>query len=175
MSAPETEAIDALLKLSLPCDTNLELPAIRPQERTNVSLPNLSSIFTDPVFRQRKTPLLDDEYVNSKRNFLKSLSRAATIVRPYKKKAASIRTELSSCSSSILSDTASVKPRWQDSERLDLLEAIVKDKKLDDMKTIRWDRIAVAVGKAKKACKDQWRREILPNLMKNLKSSKYKA
>ncbi|KAI9355269.1 hypothetical protein BD770DRAFT_391580 [Pilaira anomala] len=39
------------------------------------------------------------------------------------------------------------------------------------MTTIRWDRISLAVGRAKKACKDQWRREVLPNLMRGLKSS----
>jgi hypothetical protein len=59
------------------------------------------------------------------------------------------------------------KPRWQPAEKQELMEAIVKDKELDDMATIRWDRIAMAVGRAKKACKDQWRREILPTLLKN--------
>lgn len=68
-------------------------------------------------------------------------------------------------------NTPSPKPRWQDAERLELLEAIVKEKELDDMTTIRWDRISLAVGRAKKACKDQWRREVLPNLMRGLKSS----
>lgn len=62
------------------------------------------------------------------------------------------------------------KPRWQEAERLELLEAIVKEKELDDMSTIRWDRISLAVGRAKKACKDQWRREILPNMMRGLRS-----
>ncbi|KAG0182591.1 hypothetical protein DFQ28_002762 [Apophysomyces sp. BC1034] len=60
------------------------------------------------------------------------------------------------------------KPRWQKSERLGLLRAIVKEKELDDMATFRWDQIAMSVGRAQKACKDQWRREILPNLLKNL-------
>ncbi|KAG2192571.1 hypothetical protein INT47_006203 [Mucor saturninus] len=62
------------------------------------------------------------------------------------------------------------KPRWQEAERLELLEAIVKEKELDDMTTIRWDRISLAVGRAKKACKDQWRRELLPNILKGLRS-----
>lgn len=61
---------------------------------------------------------------------------------------------------------ATTKPRWQESERLNLFHAIVEDKKLDDMATFQWDRIAMAVGRAKKACKDQWRREVLPSLMK---------
>lgn len=64
------------------------------------------------------------------------------------------------------SSTTHNKPRWQEAERLELLEAIVKEKNLDDMATIRWDRISLAVGRAKKACKDQWRRELLPNLMR---------
>ncbi|KAI8889384.1 hypothetical protein K501DRAFT_329180 [Backusella circina FSU 941] len=132
MSSLESEAIDALLKLSLPCDSNLALPAIRPQPRTNVSLPHLPSIL-----------LVNSDDINRKRNFLKSLSRAAT---KNKKKAVSVY----SCSSSVSSDVLA-KPRWQESERLELLEAIVKEKGLDDMKTIRWDRIAMVVGKAKKA------------------------
>ncbi|OBZ91496.1 hypothetical protein A0J61_00462 [Choanephora cucurbitarum] len=60
------------------------------------------------------------------------------------------------------------KPRWQDSERQELMEAIVKEKNLDDMSTIPWDKISKAVGRAKKACKDQWRREVLPGLIKGL-------
>lgn len=70
---------------------------------------------------------------------------------------------------------SSNKPRWQEVERLELLEAIVKEKELDDMTTIRWDRISLAVGRAKKACKDQWRREILPNLLKGLRSNNNKT
>jgi hypothetical protein len=58
------------------------------------------------------------------------------------------------------------KPRWQDSERQDLIEAIVKEKSLDDMSTIPWDKVSKAVGRAKKACKDQWRRELLPGLVR---------
>ncbi|KAI9491863.1 hypothetical protein BDB00DRAFT_830957 [Zychaea mexicana] len=62
------------------------------------------------------------------------------------------------------------KPRWQDPERLTLFRAIVREKQLDDMTTFHWDKIAKAVGRAGKACKDQWRREILPTLTKNIKS-----
>ncbi|KAI8372962.1 uncharacterized protein BYT42DRAFT_578720 [Radiomyces spectabilis] len=64
-----------------------------------------------------------------------------------------------------------MKPRWQDSERLDLLEAVIKEKNLNDMSTFRWDRIALAVGRAKKACKDQWRREVLPALRRSIRST----
>ncbi|KAI7903069.1 uncharacterized protein BX663DRAFT_509447 [Cokeromyces recurvatus] len=60
------------------------------------------------------------------------------------------------------------KPRWQDHERQDLLEAIVRVKSLDDMATIPWDAISKSVGRAKKACKDQWRRELLPYLIDGL-------
>ncbi|CEP07361.1 hypothetical protein [Parasitella parasitica] len=58
------------------------------------------------------------------------------------------------------------KPRWQEAERISLIEAIVQEKELDDMTTIPWDKVSKAVGRAKKACKDQWRREILPHLLK---------
>lgn len=58
------------------------------------------------------------------------------------------------------------KPRWQDSERQNLIEAIVHEKKLDDMTSIPWDKVSRVVGRAKKACKDQWRREVLPSLLK---------
>ncbi|KAI9033937.1 hypothetical protein CLU79DRAFT_841775 [Phycomyces nitens] len=57
------------------------------------------------------------------------------------------------------------KPRWQDSERLGLLEAIVHDKALDDLSTFRWDWISLTVGKAKPACKEQWLCEVLPALL----------
>ncbi|KAI9478453.1 MAG: hypothetical protein EXX96DRAFT_248595 [Benjaminiella poitrasii] len=60
------------------------------------------------------------------------------------------------------------KPRWQNHERQGLLEAIVREKCLDDMTTIPWDAISKSVGRAKKACKDQWRRELLPYLIDGL-------
>ncbi|KAI8090032.1 uncharacterized protein BX664DRAFT_386424 [Halteromyces radiatus] len=66
-------------------------------------------------------------------------------------------------------DLTSVKPRWQETERKNLLKAIVKEKQLDDMTSFSWDRISLAVGRAKKACKDQWRREVLPALLDKLK------
>ncbi|KAG1465915.1 hypothetical protein G6F56_004791 [Rhizopus delemar] len=62
------------------------------------------------------------------------------------------------------------KPRWNDNERKDLLEAIVKEKNLDDMSTICWERISAEVGRATKACKDQWRRELLPNIRKKFQT-----
>lgn len=62
--------------------------------------------------------------------------------------------------------TSPNKPRWQDAEKRELIEAIVKEKNLDDMTSIRWDRISMTVGRAKKACKDQWRRVLLPDLLK---------
>lgn len=66
-----------------------------------------------------------------------------------------------------------IKPRWQDAEKRELIEAIVKEKNLDDMASIRWDRISMTVGRAKKACKDQWRRVLLPDLLKRTDSDKY--
>ncbi|KAI7866194.1 hypothetical protein BDF14DRAFT_1882885 [Spinellus fusiger] len=64
-----------------------------------------------------------------------------------------------------------IKPRWKDAERLCLFKAIVKDKRLSDMATFRWNKIALEVGRSKKACKDQWRRELLPNFMHKLQLS----
>lgn len=48
--------------------------------------------------------------------------------------------------------------------------AVVEDKQLDDMTTFAWDRIATRVGRSKKACKDQWRREILKSLIHHFES-----
>ncbi|KAK4519626.1 Cytochrome b5 heme-binding domain-containing protein [Mucor velutinosus] len=63
-------------------------------------------------------------------------------------------------------DFASNKPRWQDFERQTLIESIVQEKELDNMSSIPWDKVSRVVGRAKKACQDQWRREILPHLLK---------
>ena len=60
------------------------------------------------------------------------------------------------------------KPRWQDPERDILFKAIIRDKHLEDMSTFNWDKIAKLVGRCGKACKDQWRREILPALKKSV-------
>ena len=60
------------------------------------------------------------------------------------------------------------KPRWQDLERGILFKAIIQDKHLGDMSTFNWDKIAKVVGRCGKACKDQWRREILPALKKSV-------
>jgi hypothetical protein len=57
------------------------------------------------------------------------------------------------------------KPRWNNTERCSLFKAIIKDKQLDNMATFNWDKIAIDVGRARKACKDQWRREVLPALI----------
>ncbi|KAL0141893.1 Homeodomain-like DNA binding domain-containing transcription factor [Mucor lusitanicus] len=63
-------------------------------------------------------------------------------------------------------DPVSSKPRWQDVERQTLMEVIVQEKELDNMASIPWDKVSNVVGRAKKACQDQWRREILPYLLK---------
>ncbi|CAO3592646.1 unnamed protein product [Absidia cylindrospora] len=90
------------------------------------------------------------------------MSSSTTIVDP---------SPSSSTTPSIISNSSAtmVKPRWQETERMDLLKAIVKEKQLDDMKSFSWDKISLAVGRAKKACKDQYRREVLPALMEKLK------
>ncbi|ORZ06029.1 hypothetical protein BCR42DRAFT_427531 [Absidia repens] len=90
------------------------------------------------------------------------MSSSTTIVDP---------SPSSSTTPSIISNSSAtmVKPRWQETERMDLLKAIVKEKQLDDMTSFSWDKISLAVGRAKKACKDQYRREILPALMEKLK------
>lgn len=67
-------------------------------------------------------------------------------------------------------DREKKKPRWNTSERTKLFMAIIKDKGLDNMASYNWERIACSVGRARKACKDQWRREVLPALIHNLKT-----
>lgn len=62
------------------------------------------------------------------------------------------------------------RPRWTANERFKLFMAVVEDKQLDDMTTFAWDRIATRVGRSKKACKDQWRREILKSLIHHFES-----
>jgi hypothetical protein len=62
------------------------------------------------------------------------------------------------------------KPRWNNAERRNLFMAIMKDKQLDNMATYNWDKIAIDVGRARKACKDQWRREVLPIFIHHLKA-----
>ncbi|KAI9249640.1 hypothetical protein BY458DRAFT_525412 [Sporodiniella umbellata] len=58
------------------------------------------------------------------------------------------------------------KPRWSMEDRVQLIQAIIQDKQLDDMTTFDWNTIATGVQRNHKACKDQWRREILPLLQK---------
>jgi hypothetical protein len=66
------------------------------------------------------------------------------------------------------------KPRWNNKERCNLFMAIIRDRELDDMSTYNWDKIASKVGRARKACKDQWRREVLPALIQGLKTELFK-
>ncbi|KAI7876175.1 hypothetical protein K492DRAFT_198673 [Lichtheimia hyalospora FSU 10163] len=82
-------------------------------------------------------------------------------------------TSTSSSSSSIIYDRRSVKggkirPRWQAHERLKLFLAIAEDKQLEDMSTFRWGPIACKVGRSRKACKDQWRREVYRSIVQYL-------
>lgn len=62
------------------------------------------------------------------------------------------------------------KPRWNNAERSNLFMAIIKDKQLDNMASYNWEKIAIDVGRARKACKDQWRREVLPTFIHHLKT-----
>ena len=57
------------------------------------------------------------------------------------------------------------RPRWSREERYVLLKAILRDKKLKEMRTFHWEHICQEVGKKKKNCKDQWRLELLPSFL----------
>ncbi|CAO3701627.1 hypothetical protein G6F70_001683 [Rhizopus microsporus] len=63
-------------------------------------------------------------------------------------------------------ETGKKKPRWSAEDRMQLIMAIIEDKKLGDMTTFNWEHVATRVNRGSKACKDQWRREILPALQK---------
>lgn len=73
-----------------------------------------------------------------------------------------------------LHDHEKKKPRWNNKERCNLFMAIIKDRQLEDMSTYNWDKIASKVGRARKACKDQWRREVLPALIHGIKTDVFK-
>ncbi|CDS07014.1 hypothetical protein LRAMOSA09537 [Lichtheimia ramosa] len=77
-------------------------------------------------------------------------------------------TSTSSSSSSIIRKGGKIRPRWQAQERLKLFLAIAEDKQLEDMSTFRWGPIACKVGRSRKACKDQWRREVYRSIVQYL-------
>lgn len=56
------------------------------------------------------------------------------------------------------------KPRWTVDMRKKLFRVVTTQKKLADMATFDWDAIGRQVGRPGKACKDQWRRALLPKL-----------
>jgi hypothetical protein len=56
------------------------------------------------------------------------------------------------------------KPRWSNPMRHALLMAIIEQKELSEMASFNWASIGKQVGRSGKACKDQWRRAILPKL-----------
>ncbi|KAI8147319.1 hypothetical protein BJV82DRAFT_343685 [Fennellomyces sp. T-0311] len=58
-----------------------------------------------------------------------------------------------------------LRPRWTPSERLELFKAVSRDKELEEMSTFHWDIIAQQVGRSRKSCKDQWRREIYRTML----------
>ena len=57
------------------------------------------------------------------------------------------------------------RPRWTREERYVLLKAILRHKKLKEMRTFHWEHICQEVGKKKKNCKDQWKLELLPSFL----------
>ncbi|KAK4511418.1 uncharacterized protein ATC70_012633 [Mucor velutinosus] len=56
------------------------------------------------------------------------------------------------------------KPRWTAEMRESLLKAVITYKNLDDMTSFHWSQIGKQVGRSGKACKDQWRRALLPKI-----------
>jgi hypothetical protein len=56
------------------------------------------------------------------------------------------------------------KPRWSPQLRETLLKAVIAYKNLDDMTSFHWCQIGKQVGRSGKACKDQWRRALLPKI-----------
>ncbi|KAG1105530.1 hypothetical protein G6F42_016951 [Rhizopus arrhizus] len=56
------------------------------------------------------------------------------------------------------------KPRWTPQMRESLLKAVIAYKNLDDMTSFHWSQIGKQVGRSGKACKDQWRRALLPKI-----------
>ncbi|KAI8353322.1 hypothetical protein BD560DRAFT_408238 [Blakeslea trispora] len=59
------------------------------------------------------------------------------------------------------------KPRWSQAMRASLFQVIVAHKGLSDMTSFDWTSIGQEVGRSGKACKDQWRRAILPRLQQS--------
>ncbi|KAG2234947.1 hypothetical protein INT48_005101 [Thamnidium elegans] len=173
----------------LPSLSNLLLPSHQDQQLYSLSDDTASIYSSNTQQASLIPPLSTSTSFSSLRSCTSStksksnlLTRAATFTgrrRGRPRKPTEIKIVDMSCYYQTDHSTESVtpssnKPRWQETERLELLEAIVKEKELDDMTTIRWDRISLAVGRAKKACKDQWRRELLPNIMKGLRPSSKK-
>ncbi|GAN08828.1 hypothetical protein MAM1_0226d08345 [Mucor ambiguus] len=60
--------------------------------------------------------------------------------------------------------SAKEKPRWTAEMRESLLKAVITYKNLDDMTSFHWSQIGKQVGRSGKACKDQWRRALLPKI-----------
>lgn len=143
----------------------IHLSHSRPVSNASTLIPPLS---TSTSYSSLRSIASSVKTTSKKSNNL--LSRAATFTRRRgrpRKNPVVRYIEMSTVSPS----SPSTKPRWQAAEKRGLLEAIVREKNLDDMASIRWDRISMAVGRAKKACKDQWRRELLPGLLKSDDSS----
>ncbi|KAI7900250.1 uncharacterized protein BX663DRAFT_563181 [Cokeromyces recurvatus] len=63
------------------------------------------------------------------------------------------------------------KPRWSVEMREALFNAVIAHKGLMDMASFDWPVIGKQIGRSGKACKDQWRRALLPKLQQTFEAS----
>ncbi|KAI9475703.1 MAG: hypothetical protein EXX96DRAFT_638934 [Benjaminiella poitrasii] len=63
--------------------------------------------------------------------------------------------------------TGKEKPRWSIGMREALFNAVIAQKGLTDMASFDWAEIGRQIGRSGKACKDQWRRALLPKLQQS--------
>ncbi|OBZ87883.1 hypothetical protein A0J61_04064 [Choanephora cucurbitarum] len=68
-------------------------------------------------------------------------------------------------------DIGREKPRWTQEMKASLFRVIVAHKGLSDMASFDWITIGQEVGRPGKACKDQWRRAILPKLQQSFEEN----
>ncbi|KAI8370121.1 hypothetical protein EDC96DRAFT_573639 [Choanephora cucurbitarum] len=68
-------------------------------------------------------------------------------------------------------DIGREKPRWTQEMKASLFRVIVAHKGLSDMASFDWTAIGQEVGRPGKACKDQWRRAILPKLQQSFEEN----
>ncbi|KAG2183887.1 hypothetical protein INT44_008898 [Umbelopsis vinacea] len=141
----------------------LNLQSVGQSDSDNSMCSSISSIRTSSPVPPNDSPMDDMESNSSQAgddNYIKKKLRSSAKSIPFTAKPAVI--------SSRRHDKK--KPRWNNAERSNLFMAIMKDKQLDNMATYNWENIAIDVGRARKACKDQWRREVLPTFIHHLKA-----